>query len=91
MSFWRKRQIDELESKDIEIPEPEEVETKKDEFDSNESCYTIGINNSGNTQLFLKAGYTTTTLTMGSKEVTTLIKLLATTIDEKYKVTITKI
>ena len=88
MSFWRKRQIDELESKDIEIPEPEDVQPKKEVLDSTESCYSIGINNAGNTQLYLKVGYTTTTLTMGPKEVTTLIKMLATTIDEKYKVTI---
>lgn len=84
MSFWRKKQIADEVAKDVAPV----VEEPKDEFDAEDSIYTVGKNRAGNTQLKIKQNYGYSTLTMSPDAVVDLIKILAITIEGQYKVTI---
>jgi hypothetical protein len=101
-SMWRKREIGDRVSKDIDdtnvlkfpdpkaLPRLKAVEPSESELDASRSPYTIGINHSGNIQFNMRTDYGTTTLTMNEQGVIDLIEDLAHFIRKTHTVTITE-
>jgi hypothetical protein len=96
-SMWRKREIGDRVSKDIDNnvvkfpeirPDLKLVEPPKDMIDVTRPPYTIGINESGNVQFSMKTDYGNTTLTMNDEGVIGLIEDLAHYIRRTHTVTI---
>lgn len=98
--MWRKREIGDRVSKDIEdsdtrnvlkFPDAKELPRLKaveSDIDSSRPPYTIGINESGNVQFSMKTDYGNTTLTMNDEGVIGLIEDLAHYIRRTHTVTI---
>jgi hypothetical protein len=97
-NMWRKREIGDNVSKDIEEtnvvkfpeakPDLKVVEQPKDTLDVSRPPYTIGINNAGNVQFSMRTDYGHTTLTMNDDGVIGLIEDLAHYIRQTHTVTI---
>lgn len=65
----------------VTLPMPEVSEPKVNTIDNTDAEYTIGINQSGNTQLRIKLDYGSATLTMTPTGVLKLIRQLEATLD----------
>jgi hypothetical protein len=98
-SMWRKREIGDKVSKDIDdtnvlkFPDPKALPRLKavePDLDESRSPYSIGINNSGNVQFTMKNDYGSTTLTMNNQGVIELIEDLAHFIRKTHSVDITE-
>ena len=99
--MWRKREIGDKVSKDIEdtntsnvlkFPEVQVPRLKavEPELDVSRPPYALGVNDSGNVQFTMRNDYGTTSLTMTDEGVVNLIEDLAHYIRRDYKVEITK-
>lgn len=104
-SMWRKREIGDKVSKDInetdtdmskvvKFPEAKSdlklVEPPKDTLNVARPPYTLGVNDAGNVQFSMKTDYGSTSLTMNDEGVIGLIEDLAHYIRHDYKVEIVK-
>jgi hypothetical protein len=98
-SMWRKREIGDKVSKDIDdtnvlkFPDPKALPRLKavePDLDDSRSPYSIGINNAGNVQFTMKNDYGSTTLTMNNQGVIELIEDLAHFIRKTHEVAITE-
>lgn len=97
--MWRKREIGDKVSKDIDDsnvlnfpnkPDLKVVEPPKDTLNVTRPPYTLGVNEAGNVQFSMKTDYGSTSLTMNDEGVIGLIEDLAHYIRQDYKVEIIK-
>lgn len=96
-NMWRKREIEDAVSKDIENPNVvkfpavrPELRAVEPDLDTSYSPYTIGTNSAGNVQFTVRHDYGSTTLTMTDEGVISLIEDLAHQIRKTHNIQITE-